>query len=485
LIAVAIVILAFSVVIAGYTYAPSPVQSGLSITAEDHEAPLPPETGLMILCPDKAREMGLCNPDERNLHAKYRLTVEALPPPEARVTIECRVTELIWLAELRNAPPVRSFPYERLMGIPGDDRTGSFTCTYTRTSEGAFEVDLAFVGDADNEQLIGEYWLSLKIAYDGHPLSFELVTVNPPGDLCVLGYDSIKLQQFRCDEAVFQQRDVLGIGLRALQSGWSKMSPTIDGSMQVAEWSDATRLKLGETDLYVKNDNDFLYAAVNSTARLAPSSSISRREFTVWLYFDVDHDSEFREGRDVAYVYFWPSGLNGFVRYSNTCEFIKFQPSFILQKYEPQFLIEEIEAFLRSSACLEPLKRPGSIVGSFNDLRITVEMKTPLQGEDAISTNAGQIVGLSAVVAESVESDGQRESAVELAMGFIYVALAQGNSPLEAQKREQQQFNYVASVAGISAAIAVVVAIYVIRKRSRKPPEGTNDGLILRVRYAF
>jgi uncharacterized membrane protein affecting hemolysin expression len=87
-------------------------------------------------------------------------------------------------------------------------------------------------------------------------------------------------------------------------------------------------------------------------------------------------------------------------------------------------------------------------------------------------------------VAESVESDGQRESAVELAMGFIYVALAQGNSPLEAQKREQQ-FNYVASVAGISAAIAVVVAIYVIRKRSRKSPEGTNDGLILRVRYAF
>lgn len=225
----------------------------------------------------------------------------------------------------------------------------------------------------------------------------------------------------------------------------------------------------------MKNDNDFLYVAVNSTSRLAASPSISRRQFTVWLYFDVDHDSEFREGRDVAYVYFWPSGLNGFVRYSNKCEFIKRQPSFILQKYEPQFLMEEVEASLRSSACLEALKRPGSIVGRFNDLRITVEMKIPLQGEDAISTNAGQIVGLSAVVAESVERDGRKESAVELAMGFIYVVLAQEIRVLEPQKRQQQQFNYVASVAGISAAIAVVVAIYVIRKKPRKSPGESNS----------
>jgi hypothetical protein len=175
LIAIAVVVLVFSLLVGGVgIYVSSPTHTEMEITST-LEAPF---TGLMILCPSKASEMGLCNPDERQLHAKYRLTVEPSPPPEARVTIECRVAELIWLTELRNVPLPRSFPYEILMGIPGDDKTGSFTCTYTRTSEAAFEVDLAFVGDADNEQLIGDYSLSLKIAYDGHPLSFELAAGN-------------------------------------------------------------------------------------------------------------------------------------------------------------------------------------------------------------------------------------------------------------------------------------------------------------------
>jgi hypothetical protein len=87
-------------------------------------------------------------------------------------------------------------------------------------------------------------------------------------------------------------------------------------------------------------------------------------------------------------------------------------------------------------------------------------------------------VGLSGVVAESVERDGHKESAVELAMGFIYVALAHETGLLEPQKRQQQQFNYVAFVAGISAVIAVVAAIYVNRKKPRKSPGESNSHLM-------
>jgi uncharacterized membrane protein affecting hemolysin expression len=61
--------------------------------------------------------------------------------------------------------------------------------------------------------------------------------------------------------------------------------------------------------------------------------------------------------------------------------------------------------------------------------------------------------------------------------GFIYIALVQETGALEPEKRQQQQFNYVASVAGISAAIAVVVAMYVIRKRPKRLPPAIQVNL--------
>lgn len=73
------------------------------------------------------------------------------------------------------------------------------------------------------------------------------------------------------------------------------------------------------------------------------------RIFAIWLYFDVDYDAQLKDGRDVAYVYIWPSGLNGFVRYSNKCEF-----AFFTWKG----FTKEHEAFLRSSGCLHPVKPP-------------------------------------------------------------------------------------------------------------------------------
>jgi len=84
LVVVVAIILFVSLVIAGYIYTSPPLERrlNLSIVAEDHAIPSFPETGLMILCPSKARGMGLCNTDERDLHVKYGLIVRPSPPGE-------------------------------------------------------------------------------------------------------------------------------------------------------------------------------------------------------------------------------------------------------------------------------------------------------------------------------------------------------------------------------------------------------------------
>lgn len=78
--AVAIVILVFSAFVMGsYVYVLSPANIELSMISEHDESRVTGTT--MILCPSKAREMGLCNTDERYLHAEYTLRV-APPPPK-------------------------------------------------------------------------------------------------------------------------------------------------------------------------------------------------------------------------------------------------------------------------------------------------------------------------------------------------------------------------------------------------------------------
>jgi len=413
---VAVVLVSASAVIAGYIYTSRPVQSQLEIIAEDHAIPSFPETGLMILCPSKARDMGLCAPDERDLHARYRLVVQPPPPPEVSLQVECKVFEKAKYAPFDNSifPVWHSGVWAnlktRLM-----DATSNFTCSYTRTGEGTFGLDLAFIGDPDDAPLIASYVLVVTIGYDEPSLPFGLLsrTVNgtSAGDLCLLGYHFGKhppsgtsqsekpLGEFlSCEEAALMQRDLFGIPIEPpsqlsgysdtrLESKWSKASVTIDGAMNPSEWSDADKLPLDgvflaasvDVDLYAKNDNDFLYVAVDATPSQRPTAS---SRFEVRAFFDVDHDSAWVGGRDVVYVYSSNPSYSGFIRYSEKCD--------------PNFLYLDGQ-YSELAPCLTPLNELGAMQGRYYGQPAghwVVEMKIPLRGEGGILTQPGQVVGM-------------------------------------------------------------------------------------------
>jgi len=408
---------------------PPYTELSVKVVALDDEAGM---KGIMILCPDKAREMGLCSTDEKHLHAKYGITIEPAPPPEVSLTIACQVSK----------EPIGWAKYFQLQPTIGElravDATDSFKCSYVRTGQGTFVLDLALSGDPNDELLTAAYMLMVMITFG---LLTRNVNATDVGDLCLLGYDIGKhpppmrpswwalnwwppttapLGGLPCGVAIDWQRNVLGIPVDRrsvysdirIASTESRILPSIDGSIGRGEWSDAAVLFLrwgipGDSEdyvyLYVKNDNDFLYVAIDSapTGPALNEREISWAEnhtiFAIWLYFDVDHDAQLKDGRDVAYVYIWPSGLNGFVRYSSKCEFAFFTW---------MGFTKEHEAFLRTSGCLNPVKPPASIQGQYNGVRSIVEMKVHLRGEDGIMTDVGQAVGLRIGAGESQGGGG-------------------------------------------------------------------------------
>jgi hypothetical protein len=247
LIAIALVVLAFYLLIAGAAYYRARSQSVVSqltvtLTAEDHAAPnLPPEDGLMILCPSKAREMGLCNIDDRQLHTRYTLTVT--PPPIAQNPVfTCKV-------KLLPEPPTNAPKAMAQVEITMVDKTSDFTCSVRRVApqEGKFELEVAFIRDPDDAQLIRHYIASVTVEYDEPSMApwMPLITRTTArgtgaGDLYLLGYNMGKhpppdmatsespLGGFRsCDQAVYWQRWVLGICLEPYcQIGYCQMSQT-------------------------------------------------------------------------------------------------------------------------------------------------------------------------------------------------------------------------------------------------------------------
>jgi len=331
---------------------PPYTELSVKVVALDDEAGM---KGIMILCSDEAREMGLCSPDERHLHAKYGITIEPAPHPEVSLTIACQVFKepIGWLKYRSSQPAIGE--------LRAVDATDSFKCSYVRTGQGTFVLDLALSGDPDDKLLTAAYMLMVTITFwlpsQGQGVKGQS---DSPAGLCVLGYDIGKhpppmrpswwalnwwpattapLGGFPCEAAVDWQRNILGIPVDRrsvysdirIASTESRIHPSIDGAMRRGEWSDAAVLFLpwGSSEnyvyLYVKNDNDFLYVAIDSAPLLSGKGS---RIFAIWLYFDVDYDAQLKDGRDVAYVYIWPSGLNGFVRYSRgflmdscSCEF--------------------------------------------------------------------------------------------------------------------------------------------------------------------
>jgi len=233
------------------------------------------------------------------------------------------------------------------------------------------------------------------------PLVTENVNGTDVGDLCLLGYHIDKhmppgtpesekpLGEFlSCDEVVSWQRELLDVPppprLRSrLDSGLLRVLPTIDGFMDPGEWSDAGKLPLGggrvDVGLYEKNDNDFLYVAVevNPSQGAAASS-----RFEVRLFFDVDDDFAWVGGRDVAYVYSSNPSYSGFIRYSEEC-----RSSFL-------FLDGD---YSEMAPCLTPLNEPGAMRGRHHEQPAGhwgVEMKIPLRGEGGIMTEPGQVVGM-------------------------------------------------------------------------------------------
>ena len=403
LMAIVVVILVVSAFIVGsYVYLIPPPNIGVSMISEQDESRL---TGVttMILCPSKARDMGLCNTEERDLHAKYRLVVQPSPPPEVSLRVECKVLEVEPLTP-SIFPELRSWAFENLRATIMD-ATSNFTCSFTRTDEATLELDLAFIADPNDEQLMLRYLLVVTIGYDEALLPFGLFTRNVNGtdlgDLCLLGYNIGKhprpempksekpLGEFlSCEEAVLAQRDLLDIPppprLRShVDSGLLRVLPTIDGSIGPREWSDTGKLPIDgysvDVGLYAKNDNDFLYVAVEVTpSQQAAASS----RFEVRLFFDVDHDSAWVGGRDVVYVYSSNPSYSGFIRYSEKC-----RSSFL-------FLDGQ---YSELAPCLTRLNESGAMQGRYYEQPAghwVVEVKIPLRGEGGIMTKPGQVVGM-------------------------------------------------------------------------------------------
>jgi len=408
LVLIVVVILVVSAFIVGsFIYVIPPAIIEVSMNAEHGEI-----AGTMILCPNKAGEMGLCNTDERDLHAKYRLVVQPPPPPDISLRVECKVLEIERLTRLDNPlfPVARSFAWEKLE-TSVMDATGNFTCSYTRTGEGTLELDLGLIADPDDEQLILRYLLVVTIGYDEPLLPFGLLSRNANGtdigDLCLLGYHIGKhppqgtpenerpLGEFlSCDEAVLWQRALLNIpppprpySYSRVDSGLLRVLPTIDGFMGPGEWSDAGKLPLDgrgvDVGLYAKNDNDFLYVALEVTPS-QPAAASSR--FEVRLFFDVDHDSAWVGGRDVVHVYSSNPSYSGFIRYSEECGL--------------NFLSLDGE-YSELGACITRLNEPGAMQSRYYALPAghwVVEMKIPLRGEGGIMTDPGQVVGMEVAI---------------------------------------------------------------------------------------
>jgi len=188
LVAVVAIMLFVSLIIAEYISTSLPVMSRLRIVAEDHQVPSLPEMGLMILCPSKARQMGLCNMDERRLYAKYMVTVSD-PPITRNPAVTCKV-----MLEPERTEPPRAM---EIINITRVDKSSLFTCTHTRIGEDRLEVDLAFIGDPDDLALMAHYMLLVTVNYDEPllswiPLFTRRVSGADLGDLCLLGYDMSK-----------------------------------------------------------------------------------------------------------------------------------------------------------------------------------------------------------------------------------------------------------------------------------------------------
>jgi hypothetical protein len=165
--------------------------------------------------------MGLCNTDERQLYAKYTVTVS--PPPITRnPTVTCKVM----LEPEPNPQEPRAGVWVKITMI---DKSSLFTCTYTPIGEDRLEVDLAFIGDPEDATLMAHYFLDVTVGYDEPllswmPLFTRSVSGTNRGDLCLLGYDMGKhpqpgmsesektLGQFpSCEPALFWQRQMLGL----------------------------------------------------------------------------------------------------------------------------------------------------------------------------------------------------------------------------------------------------------------------------------
>jgi hypothetical protein len=428
----------------------------------------------MILCSDEAREKGLCTPDERDLHAKYAITIEPSLPPEAKPAIACQVIKKLKFVPVPPDSRIIGWGFMGAHLLPSADTnmTGVFGCTYTRTAEGKLELDVALTGNPDDPTLTASYVLVISVIYDESLLPFKLlarkVEGSNLGDLCVLSWHYGRHPPegtaksgdpfgpfMSCEEAVLMQRYLLGIPMDLLripmepinwytdiriESPWAKVLPVIDGSMDVGEWSDA--MEFCDYDcLYVKNDDDYLYVAYVSNAADGPNFY-----FSVWLYFDVNLDSVFTEGTDVAYVYFWPSGLDGFVRYSEKCKFLEYGVG--------KGFIRELEQLVGSSDCLSTLNAPASIKGSRDAARIMVEMKIPLRGDEGIMASPGGTVGIVASVGGHAYTDGDGTGFSGMRPGGL-ARLTLASGPSEQSSRGSQE----TSASGVDYQVLMLVTV--------------------------
>jgi hypothetical protein len=208
-VAMIILVLSFFALIIGLIYSLPPSRAGVDIMGEDPRRP-----DVMILCPSKASEQGLCTPDERNLHAKYTAQVHFdFPPPKVTPTITCRVKQ-------NTMPPKPScWPScSTEVLIPTIDRTNDFTCNHVQTDQDKFELDLVLIANPDDALLIAPYFLEVTINYDQPLLPFGLLTRSVmsafgAADLCILGYGAPKGlgAPLDCEHAALSQRQLLGV----------------------------------------------------------------------------------------------------------------------------------------------------------------------------------------------------------------------------------------------------------------------------------
>jgi hypothetical protein len=205
-----IVVLSFSAFIIGVIYSLPPARADLDIVGEDPRR----RYDVMILCPSKASEKGLCSVDERDLHAKYTAKVHfEFPPPKVNPTITCRVDQ-------STMPPKPScWPScSTEVLIPTIDRTSDFTCDLVQTDEDRFELDFVLIANPDDVLLIAPYFLEVRINYDEPLLPFGLLIRSVmsgfgAAHLCILGYGALDDlgPPLDCEQAALSQRQLLGI----------------------------------------------------------------------------------------------------------------------------------------------------------------------------------------------------------------------------------------------------------------------------------